>query len=183
MNLGPRGKMNLSPGRTSLSVAVNKERAAAVNSEVEKAKPKWVMERKCASCGCADRPSLVLGSTVSADRPDPISIDGDLPPNGSYGIVPGACSSPGLIAGQQAIEHFVTVELRYLKSLEGCTEYLRGRGWKPRMHQGRAAMERLLCRSCMNEHAVMEREFAQRSHGETDRHRNHQSFYQELCSE
>ena len=85
--------------------------------------------------------------------------------------------------GQEIVEHFVTVELRYLKNLESCTEYLRGRGWKPRMHQGRAAMERLLCRSCMNEHAVMEREFAQRSQVEAGRHSNHQSFYHELCSE
>ena len=175
--------MNLSPGRTFLSDTVNQERADRVKQEQQKAKPKWVMERKCASCGCADRPSLVMGSATTAERPDAILIEGAVPPDGSKGVVPGARSSAGSIAGQETVEHFVTVELRYLKSLESCTEYLRGRGWKPRMHQGRAAMERLLCRSCMNEHAVMEREFAQRNHGETGRRSNHQSFYQELCSE
>lgn len=158
--------MNLSRERTSLS---SKEESKSTKSPIS--------VRKCASCGCLDRPSLVIGSATSAGEHIPLTAAQD-----EYTGETGTAAAVFVHAGQLT-EHFVTIELRYLKSLEHCTEYLRGRGWKPRMHQGRAAMERLLCRSCMNEHAVMEREFAQRSDGEPVKRTNHQSFYQKLCSE
>lgn len=89
--------------------------------------------------------------------------------------------------GDPQVEHFVTIELRYVKNENELTRRLVGQGWhwKPpnKMHQGRLAIERLICRPCMNRHGIMEREWRSKRAAETKTTVNHDTYYQLLCEE
>jgi hypothetical protein len=87
------------------------------------------------------------------------------------------------VTGQKLFEHLVTIELRYLKKPEDCTSYLKARGWSFRVHQGRPAMQRFICRPCMNAHAIMEKEFKLKRSRELGSNSNHDTYYTALCGE
>lgn len=83
--------------------------------------------------------------------------------------------------GAQKIEHKVTIELRYLKAREDCTGYLQSKGWRYRFHQGRHAMERFICRSCLAEHGFMEKEFRQKKARELRHGSQPDAYYMAIC--
>jgi hypothetical protein len=84
--------------------------------------------------------------------------------------------------GRPKIEHLVTIELRYLKAnTEAEARKLIRPPWKYRLHQARQAMERFVCRPCLRETAVMERDWTKK--GAAEKRRNNQSYYGVLCGE
>lgn len=85
--------------------------------------------------------------------------------------------------GGQRVEHSVTIELRYLKKLDDCNSYLRSKGWRPRLHQARPAMERFLCRPCIVGHEIMEKEFRQKSARDRKSNVNQDGYYMAVCGE
>lgn len=82
-------------------------------------------------------------------------------------------------AGRPLIEHSVTTELRYIKKREDVTRYFTSRGWRYRFHLGRHAMERMLCRSCLNEVSFLQRDFDRKK--AADSARPVDSYYNDLC--
>jgi hypothetical protein len=89
--------------------------------------------------------------------------------------------------GRQKYDHSVTVDLRYLtgvsteaEALNKMTPYLKSKGWAYKFWQRRHAMERMICRPCMREVELMERDWRTKRDGE--RRANTESFYGELCS-
>lgn len=88
------------------------------------------------------------------------------------------------IAGAPRLEHRVTIELRYLAKKEQCTPYLQLSGWRPKIIQGRPAMERFICRPCLNGGREMEREWAQKRAKELKSGgKNHDDFYLAICEQ
>lgn len=85
--------------------------------------------------------------------------------------------------GGSRIEHKVTIELKYLKKPEECTFYMQSKGWKPRILQGRPAMERFICRPCITGHELMQKEFSQKRAKELRSSANHDTFYSAMCGE
>lgn len=90
--------------------------------------------------------------------------------------------------GRQKVEHYVTIDLRFIKSAPSefeakkkITPYLASRGWKYKLFQGRHAMERLICRPCLRETSIMERDWERKAHG--DRGSKLLEFYGALCGE
>jgi hypothetical protein len=87
--------------------------------------------------------------------------------------------------GNARVEHFVTVELRYLRchteaeAHKRITPYMRSRGWKYKLFQTKHAMERLICRPCLRDLSIMERDWMRKAKG--DSVNNKESFYGELC--
>ncbi len=87
--------------------------------------------------------------------------------------------------GQPKVEHHVTVELRYLKvqteaeAQTRLTPHMRRRGWKYKLFQGRHAMERFVCRPCLRDLSIMERDWAKKGSGDTAS--NKDSYYGALC--
>jgi hypothetical protein len=81
--------------------------------------------------------------------------------------------------GRKKVDHLVTIELRYLRRKEDLTLYLKNKGWRYKLHQARDAMERFICRPCLREVTVMERDWARKREGE--REQNTENFYQLLC--
>lgn len=85
--------------------------------------------------------------------------------------------------GEVRLEHLVTIELRYLKRPEELTPYLKSRGWTAFKHQGRDAMQRFICRPCMQAHREMENEFRQKKSKELRSSSNHDTYYRALCGD
>lgn len=90
--------------------------------------------------------------------------------------------------GRQKVDHYVTIDLRFIKSAQSdfeakkkITPYLASRGWKYKLFQGRHAMERLICRPCLRETSIMERDWERKAHG--DRGSKLSGFYGALCGE
>jgi hypothetical protein len=87
--------------------------------------------------------------------------------------------------GKAKVEHHVTVELRYLKvqteaeAQTRMTPHMRRRGWKYKLFQGRHAIERFVCRPCLRDLSIMERDWASKANG--DRASNKDSYYGALC--
>lgn len=84
-------------------------------------------------------------------------------------------------AGRQLVEHKVGPELRYVKRREDVTSYFTRRGWRYRFHLGRHAMERMLCRPCMNEVSVLQRDFDRKK--AADSARPIDSYYNDICED
>lgn len=57
--------------------------------------------------------------------------------------------------------HFVVPEIRYLLRGEPFKESLRHGGWHPRKWQGQEAMERMICRDCLDSNLARDRVWAQ----------------------
>lgn len=55
-------------------------------------------------------------------------------------------------------QHRVTIQLKYLPNKEAFTQKLARAGWRVRDFQGRPAMERTICRPCMNSAEFVERD-------------------------
>lgn len=85
--------------------------------------------------------------------------------------------------GETRIDHLVTIELRYLSKPEELTSYLKSKGWKYRKHQGRDAMERFVCRPCMNAQREMSQEFSRKRSKEMRSSSNHDTYYRALCGD
>ena len=78
-------------------------------------------------------------------------------------------------------DHTVTVELRWLKKAE-LNPQDAARGWKlyPGLFQGKPAMQRFICRPCLNSQAIVRKDFEKKAASEL-RKVNDQSFYMVLC--
>lgn len=85
--------------------------------------------------------------------------------------------------GETKLEHLVTIELRYLKRPEDLTPYLKSRGWKAFKHQGRDAMQRFICRQCMQAHREMENEFRSKKSNELRSSSSRDTYYRALCGD
>ena len=83
-------------------------------------------------------------------------------------------------AGRSILEHFVTEELRFIKDRKEISAWLRSRGWAFRQHLGRNAMVRSICRTCLNESTVMQRDLDRKKKSDTDAGVA-DSYYQNLC--
>jgi hypothetical protein len=59
------------------------------------------------------------------------------------------------------------------------TPHMRRRGWKYKLFQGRHAMERFVCRPCLRDLSIMERDWAKKGSGDTAS--NKDSYYGALC--
>ena len=119
----------------------------------EPPKPKPPSPRKCCKCGCEDRQEVIQGEFDERGNP--------------------------------LLEHWVTIELRYIKKREDLTPRLRVQGWKLKEHphQGRTAMERLICEEWMERSALMEREWLGKRRSELKQNVNDFSYYQMVCEE
>ena len=84
--------------------------------------------------------------------------------------------------GEKRIEHLVTIELRYLRSQQEFTPNRAARGWRHRIHQGRNAMERFVCRPCLIATQEMSKEFRQKRSRELGI-KNHDPYYMAVCGE
>lgn len=84
--------------------------------------------------------------------------------------------------GNKRAEHHVTIELRYLRSRQECTRNMEAKGWRHRIHQGRDAMERFVCRVCLMATREMSREFQRKRTKELGM-KNHDPYYLALCGE
>lgn len=84
--------------------------------------------------------------------------------------------------GNKRIEHLVTIELRYLKSQDECTANRQTHGWRYRIHQGRHAMERFVCRVCLIATREMAQEFDRKRSKELGA-KNHDPYYLAVCGE
>jgi hypothetical protein len=102
-------------------------------------------------------------------------------------VVPRACSVCGgpdhvsSIEGDK-VHHSVTIELRYLKERQQCTPNHEAHGWRFRIHQGRNAMERFICRRCLKSTEEMSKEFRLKREKELGR-ANHDPYYLAVCGE
>lgn len=85
--------------------------------------------------------------------------------------------------GGTRVEHSVTIELRYLKKRDDYTPRLQAQGWKPRIHQGREAMERFMCRPCIAGHEEMDKEFRQKRATELRSNQQRDTYYTAVCGE
>lgn len=83
--------------------------------------------------------------------------------------------------GRQIVEHSVAPDLRYIKRREDVTGYFIQRGWRYKLHLGRHAMERMLCRPCMNETSILQRDFDRKK--AADSARPVDSYYNDICEE
>ena len=84
-------------------------------------------------------------------------------------------------AGRQLIEHSVAPDIRYIKKREDVTPYFQRRGWRYRFHLGRHAMERMLCRRCMNEVSFLQRDFDRKK--AADSAKPVDSYYRDICED
>lgn len=50
--------------------------------------------------------------------------------------------------------HFVVPEIRYLGPSEDFHPRMKAKGWEPRSFQGRPAIERKICRNCLNDNRL-----------------------------
>jgi hypothetical protein len=86
-------------------------------------------------------------------------------------------------------ENTITVELKFLDApneavaKQRITPYLKARGWKYRMHLGRHAMERDICRDCLERHAILEGEFQRKRSNELKASVYSDSYYSALCGD
>ncbi len=92
-------------------------------------------------------------------------------------------------------EHFVVPEVRYLKAPfeapfvpqgkpEELVPRLVGQGWSYRVFQGRHAMERMICRLCLNECEARDRVWGQMRKQALELERGtEETFYQILCEQ
>jgi hypothetical protein len=112
--------------------------------------------RKCTNCGTEDRAEVIQGEYDAH--------------------------------GNQKIEHFVTIELRYLKvkteaeAHKLISPYLRRKGWSYKLFQTRHAMQRFICRPCLRELSVMERDWDRKSKKD-GAPSNLSSYYGALCGD
>jgi len=86
------------------------------------------------------------------------------------------------VLGRKRVEHTVTVELRYLKSRSECTPLLESKGWRHKIHQGRDAMERFICRPCLMAKTEMRKEFQRKRDKELGA-KNYDPYYLAVCGE
>lgn len=84
-------------------------------------------------------------------------------------------------AGRQFIEHSVTTDLRYIKRREDVTRYFERKGWRYKFHLGRHAMERMLCRGCLNEVSFLQRDFDRKK--AADSARPSDTYYGDICED
>lgn len=89
--------------------------------------------------------------------------------------------------GRPKVHHLVTVELRWILGAQSqaeaekrITAHQRSRGWTYKFFQGRHAMQRLVCRVCLRELEIMERDWARKG-GKQDSSLS--EFYGALCGE
>lgn len=86
--------------------------------------------------------------------------------------------------GRSILEHLVTEELRYIQSAKAVTPWHRTRGWFFRPHLGRNAMVRLICRSCLNETSIMQKDFERKKRADVGANDAGQySYYLNLCGD
>jgi hypothetical protein len=93
----------------------------------------------------------------------------------------GCQDQASLIEGDK-VHHSVTIELRYLKERQQCTPNREAHGWRHRLHQGRHAMERFICRRCLKSTEEMSKEFRLKREKELGR-ANHDPYYLAVCGE
>lgn len=84
--------------------------------------------------------------------------------------------------GNKSIRHHVTVELRYLRSRSDCTQRHEAQGWRSKIHQGRQAMERFICRPDLEARREMSKEFSRKRNKELGE-KNHDPYYGILCGD
>lgn len=84
--------------------------------------------------------------------------------------------------GNKKIEHFVTIELRYLRSRQECSPRFEAKGWRHKVHQGRNAMERFVCRPCLIATQEMSKEFGRKRAKELGM-KNHDPYYLAIAGE
>lgn len=61
----------------------------------------------------------------------------------------------GVVDGK-SVEHLVTIQLRFIQSPSEADHKAKRAGWSYRQYQGRHAMERKICRPCMNAAEITE---------------------------
>lgn len=117
--------------------------------------PAKVELRRCANCGVADQVEAIEGEYDSLGRPK--------------------------------VEHLVTVQLRYLKGVQSESEVRRKitrsqgeHGWTYKFFQGKHAIERFVCRTCLRELDLMERDWARKGEKQES---TLGEFYGVLCGE
>lgn len=86
-------------------------------------------------------------------------------------------------SGAQRVEHSVTIEFRYIKRPEDCTSYMQSKGWKYRKHQAKHTMERFICRPCLADRSLMQREFSSKKASDMKQGMAHDTYYSVLCGE
>lgn len=87
-------------------------------------------------------------------------------------------------AGRSILEHNVTEELRYIKDAKAITFWHKTRGWRFRPHLGRNAMVRLICRSCLNEASIMQKDLERKKRADVGGNDAGQySYYLNLCGD
>ena len=79
-------------------------------------------------------------------------------------------------------DHSVTVELRWLKKKDEVSPQDKARGWKlyQGLFQGKPAMQRFICRPCLNSQTIVRKDFEKKAASEL-RKVNDQGFYAVLC--
>lgn len=85
--------------------------------------------------------------------------------------------------GEQALEHLVTIELRFLKKPEDLTARMKARGWRGITHVGCSAMQRFICRPCLEAHRIMDREFSAKRTNELKSSSQQDNYYTAVCGE
>jgi hypothetical protein len=87
------------------------------------------------------------------------------------------------------MENSLESELKYLTAQNKeqaqamITPYLASRGWKYRYHLGRHAMERDICKPCLEGCREMEREFAQKRSRELKSGSQADAYYMAICGD
>ena len=119
-------------------------------------------------------------------KPDPVQMSAPAPKQRICCM----CAVPDMA---QMVEgephHSVTVELRFIQAeneaqaQQKVTGYLKARGWKYRLHLGRHAMERDICRGCLIRHAELEKEFSRKKSNELKASHYSESYYLALCGD
>lgn len=85
-------------------------------------------------------------------------------------------------AGRSILEHFVTQELRYIRDAKEITYWHRTRGWAFRTHLGRPAMVRSICRTCLNEASIVQKDLERKKRADIGANSTSQySYYLNLC--
>jgi len=101
-----------------------------------------------------------------------------------------ACGKPDAVRVMDGkADHSVTVELKFItaqnpeQAKRQITPYLAARGWRYRFHLGRHAMERDICRECLNAHSEMSKEFSRKRTNELKSSMNSESYYLAICGD
>lgn len=132
---------------------------------------------------------LEPGRTTLSGRPEflrPAPVQTSAPPVAQRRCA--ACNVEDIVhlVGGESV-HTITIELRYIEAAneevgkQKVTPYLKARGWRYRYHLGRHAMERDICRPCMEAQRAMRKEFQRKRENELKSGSNSESYYLAVC--